>query len=87
LNAVKSYAEEWNEQMIKKGPKKLAERMEVFTIPDLVRRLGRRVEGVNLLEIESYLQTSKVMDFHLHVDGFADPSCRLLERFRDIQTR
>ena len=33
---------------------------EVFTSGDLMGRLGRKFEGVNLLEIEKYLRNSKV---------------------------
>jgi chromosome transmission fidelity protein 1 len=33
---------------------------EVMTVPDFIRILGRKVEGINLLEIEAYLKRSKV---------------------------
>lgn len=34
--------------------------IEVMTSGELLRRLGRKVEGVNLLEVEKYLRSSKV---------------------------
>jgi chromosome transmission fidelity protein 1 len=63
LDALRTYAREWNELRKKKG----AERMQIFMVPDLIQRLGRRVEGVNFLEIELYLRTSKVLCFCVHV--------------------
>lgn len=60
LDALKRCATEWKEQRIEKGPKNSPERALVLTVPDLVHKLGRRVEGVNLLEIELYLRSSKV---------------------------
>jgi chromosome transmission fidelity protein 1 len=36
------------------------ERIEVMSVVDLISKLGRKVEGVNLLEIEAYLRSSKV---------------------------
>ncbi|KAI6039688.1 helicase C-terminal domain-containing protein [Pisolithus marmoratus] len=33
---------------------------EVMSIPDYMQRLGRKVDGINLLEIESYLRKSKI---------------------------
>jgi chromosome transmission fidelity protein 1 len=63
LDALRTYAQEWNELRKKKG----TERMQIFMVPDLVQRLGRRVEGVNFLEIELYLRTSKVLGFCVHV--------------------
>ena len=33
---------------------------EVMTSGELLRRLGRKVEGINLLEVEKYLRSSKV---------------------------
>jgi hypothetical protein len=34
--------------------------IEVITVGELMSRLGRKVEGVNLLEINTYLRSSKV---------------------------
>ena len=31
-----------------------------MTVGELMQRLGRKAEGVNLLEIESYLRSSRV---------------------------
>lgn len=33
---------------------------EVMSIPDYMQRLGRKVDGINLLEIETYLRKSKI---------------------------
>lgn len=43
-----------------------------MTVGELVQRLGRKAEGVNMLEIESYLRSSKVCQFILrnnHLDS------------------
>ncbi|KAI5988422.1 helicase C-terminal domain-containing protein, partial [Pisolithus albus] len=33
---------------------------EVMSIPDYIKKLGRKVDGINLLEIETYLRKSKI---------------------------
>jgi len=58
LDAFQKYSVEWLKS--KKGEKKLTGRMEVMTVTELLRRLGRKAEGVNLLEVETYLRHSKV---------------------------
>lgn len=55
LDALKKYALEWKEQCKDKPMK-----TEVMSVLDLSARLGRRVTGINLLEIEAYLKKSKV---------------------------
>lgn len=59
LTALKAYAMEWGETN-HVDSKKAAENTEVMTVGDFVQRLGRKVEGINLLEIEAYLRESKV---------------------------
>lgn len=56
LDALKKYALEWKEQNSKADKPKV----EVMTVAYLLERLGRKVSGVNLLEIEGYLKSSKV---------------------------
>lgn len=55
LDSLKKYLEQW------KGTRVDAkEKSEVITVAQLIERLGRRIAGINLLEIESYLKRSKV---------------------------
>ncbi|KAG5716392.1 ATP-dependent RNA helicase CHL1, partial [Termitomyces sp. T112] len=44
----------------KKEMPDIIEKTEVITPAQLIERLGRKVSGINLLEIEKYLKTSKV---------------------------
>lgn len=55
LDALKKYVEEWRD-----GRAKEKEKTEVMSVSQLTERMGRRVAGINLLEIESYLKRSKV---------------------------
>jgi len=57
LDAFRKIAMEW---MTEKTAKSSRQYTEVMTVPDFIHRLGRKVEGINLLEIESYLKRSKV---------------------------
>jgi chromosome transmission fidelity protein 1 len=59
LEAFKRYAAEWLET--RKDNKKLDGRVEVMTVAEVMQRLGRKAEGVNMLEIEAYLRSSKVL--------------------------
>ena len=74
LEALAKYAEEWRDggsqaQAQGDGNTKAKGRtgteVEVMTSGELMARLGREVEGVNLLEIEKYLRESKVRDHSL----------------------
>lgn len=59
LTALEKYANEWkasHEKPLGHGNSA----MEVMTSGELMSHLGRKVEGVNLLEIERYLRDSKV---------------------------
>jgi hypothetical protein len=40
-------------------------KVEVMTVTELLRRLGRKTEDVNMLEVEAYLRSSKVLVFSL----------------------
>jgi chromosome transmission fidelity protein 1 len=56
LDALKSYIGDWKDAKAKKQD----EKTEVMTVGDLIGRLGKKVAGINLLEIEAYLKRSKV---------------------------
>lgn len=66
LGALVQYAEEWRDAQAKvdkgngSGGKARAPEVEVMTSAELLQRLGRKAEGVNLLEVEKYLRESKV---------------------------
>ena len=55
LDSLKKCLEQWKE-----AREKEKERGEVITVTQLIERMGRKVSGINLLEIESYLKRSKV---------------------------
>ncbi|KAL4080644.1 DNA repair helicase [Scleroderma citrinum] len=44
-------------------------RSEVMSIPDYMQKLGQKVDGINLLEIESYLKKSKIAR---KISGYAE---------------
>jgi chromosome transmission fidelity protein 1 len=50
----------------KRGKKYLDGEVEVMTVAELMQRLGRKAEGINMLEIEAYLRSSKVIAFVLY---------------------
>ncbi|EGO23609.1 hypothetical protein SERLADRAFT_349743 [Serpula lacrymans var. lacrymans S7.9] len=58
LEAVQKHIAEWKSS--KDGVQKLSDKVEVMTPQEFVQRLGRKVDGINLLEIETYLRNSKV---------------------------
>ncbi|OJT06295.1 hypothetical protein TRAPUB_2875 [Trametes pubescens] len=66
LDALVQYAEEWRDAQLKadKGNgaagKARGPEVEVMTSAELLQRLGRKTEGVNLLEVEKYLRESKI---------------------------
>jgi chromosome transmission fidelity protein 1 len=55
LDALKKYVGEWKDVRVKEK-----EKTEVMTVAQLTERMGKKVAGINLLEIESYLKRSKV---------------------------
>ncbi|PSR71706.1 hypothetical protein PHLCEN_2v12410 [Hermanssonia centrifuga] len=75
LEALVKYVEDWKAEhasdqgkvsggqqgngAVKGGPSQ-AHKTEVMTSGELLRRLGRKVEGINLLEVETYLRQSKI---------------------------
>jgi chromosome transmission fidelity protein 1 len=58
LDAFRKVAMEWMSD--KSNAKSTRRNTEVMTVPDFIHMLGRKVEGINLLEIEAYLKRSKV---------------------------
>ena len=54
LDALKKYSEEW-----KKARANETLNAEVISVAQLIDRMGKKVAGINLLEIESYLKRSK----------------------------
>ncbi|KAF8636038.1 hypothetical protein AX15_000195 [Amanita polypyramis BW_CC] len=78
LDALKKYALEWKEpRTTKHGTSNypaehrnsVLDSTEVMTIAGFMERLGRKASGINLLEIEKYLKTSKVAR---KISGYAD---------------
>jgi chromosome transmission fidelity protein 1 len=72
LDAFQRVAMDWMAQ--KSSAKSKWEDTEVMTVPNFIHRLGRKVEGINLLEIESYLKRSKVRCYSLIGCRFSDYS-------------
>ncbi|TBU40126.1 DNA repair helicase [Dichomitus squalens] len=65
LEGLSKYAEDWREAQAKpaedgKVKGRAGPEVEVITSGELMTRLGRKAEGVNLLEIEKYLRESKI---------------------------
>ena len=62
LEAIAKYATEWGEKhaRAKEGPSPKVDDA-VMTSAELLDRLGQKVQGVNLLEVEAYLRKSKVL--------------------------
>ena len=71
LDALKQHVLEWKESRTCRptGERKtmpgIMEKVEVITPAQLIERLGRKVLGINVLEIERYLKTSKVWIFFM----------------------
>ena len=63
LEGLEKYAEEWKSKISvapSQGAKDKGQPVEVMTSGELLTRLGRGVEGINLLEVEGYLRESRV---------------------------
>lgn len=67
LKELQTYGAQWKTDNLGNAAGGQASRQEVVTPGELVRRLGRKVEAVNLLDINSYLRSSKVCFFS--IDG------------------
>ena len=66
LDALKKYAGEWKEARTNETFK-----AEVISVAQLMERMGKKVAGINLLEIESYLKRSKAC----RAFGITDACC------------
>jgi chromosome transmission fidelity protein 1 len=75
LEALSRYADEWKAS--RSAPTSVdnersrqglgtSSNTEVMKSGELMTRLGRKVEGINLLQIESYLRNSKVCFYHTY---------------------
>ncbi|KAI8994116.1 DNA repair helicase [Trametes punicea] len=61
LDALNRYAEEWRDSRMNVDKSKpRSPDVEVMTSAELLQRLGRKTEGINLLEVEKYLRESKI---------------------------
>lgn len=60
LDALKKYVLEWKDARERERGKGPSEKTEVMTVAELMERMGKKVAGMNLLEIEGYLKRSKV---------------------------
>ncbi|KAI0688447.1 DNA repair helicase [Cytidiella melzeri] len=62
LETLVKYAEHWKAErtMTTSESSSKLPTAEVITSGELLRRLGRKVEGINLLEVEQYLRSSKI---------------------------
>lgn len=56
LDSLKTYAAKWKDE--KKSLKDTLP--EVMTVGELINRLGKKIVGINLMEVEAYLKKSKV---------------------------
>jgi chromosome transmission fidelity protein 1 len=57
LDSLKAYSAKWKDG---KTNAKDAQ-PEVMTVGELISRLGKKVAGINLMEVEAYLKKSKVL--------------------------
>ncbi|KAJ7695957.1 helicase C-terminal domain-containing protein [Mycena rosella] len=65
MDALKKYVVEWKAQHGEPDKSKV----ELMTVAELLDRLGRKISGVNLLEIEGYLRSSKIAR---KISGYSD---------------
>ncbi|CAK5284346.1 unnamed protein product [Mycena citricolor] len=67
LEALQTYLLAWKNPGLSEKPDQT--KSEILTATQLVDRLGRSVSGINLLEIESYLKSSKIAR---KISGYSD---------------
>jgi chromosome transmission fidelity protein 1 len=67
LEALFKYISEWKDRHQRERGHK-SESSDVVTVGELVLKMGRGTEGINLLEINQYLKTSKV-SIYFHYAG------------------
>ena len=64
LHAIQQFAVEWKKT--RSGEGALTSHVtEVMSVGELVGRMGKNIEGINLLDIRSYLENSKVPTIHV----------------------
>lgn len=71
LDALKKFMVQWKEDKcaeLRKANGKI-ERVDVFTVAELLDQMGRKAAGINLLEIEGYLKKSKIAR---KISGYAE---------------
>ncbi|KAN0087763.1 Helicase C-terminal domain containing protein [Tylopilus felleus] len=68
MEAIQKITDEWKATKSEAGSTADV-RTEVFTIPNIVEKLGRKAAGINLLEIEAYLKKSKIAR---KISGYAE---------------
>ncbi|KAH7918788.1 DNA repair helicase [Leucogyrophana mollusca] len=68
LNALQRFVVNWRDLRTAKS-QNAAPTTEVLKVPELIQQLGRKVEGINLLEIEAYLKRSKIAR---KISGYSD---------------
>ncbi|KIJ59456.1 hypothetical protein HYDPIDRAFT_118436 [Hydnomerulius pinastri MD-312] len=69
LDAMRKVMEDRKVAISKSSSHTTEGRTEVLTIPKFMQKLGRKVDGINLLEIEAYLKQSKIAR---KISGYAD---------------
>jgi len=72
LDTLKKYIETWRDA---RSTEKEQEKTEIMTAAQLMERLGKRVAGINLLEVEAYLKRSKVGGCNLKLNEVKDEIC------------
>jgi chromosome transmission fidelity protein 1 len=88
------YAESWKNERLSAGsnmnPKSNLPTAEVLTSGELLRRLGRKAEGINLLEVEKYLRSSKVRQILSELNArvcLSDNFCQIARKISGYCTR
>lgn len=83
LHAIQQFTVEWKKA--KSGEGALSSHVaEVMSVRELVGRMGKNIEGINLLDIRSYLENSKVPAIHVS-QNLLSPFSRLLGRLPAIR--
>ncbi|KAH7904949.1 DNA repair helicase [Hygrophoropsis aurantiaca] len=67
MSALQKFIADW--KIARTTSKNMNATTEVFKVPDMIQQLGRKVEGINLLEIEGYLRRSKIAR---KISGYSD---------------
>ena len=60
LHAIQQFVVEWKKTKSGDGAPR-SHVTEVLSVRELVGRMGKNIEGINLLDIRSYLENSKVL--------------------------